>query len=162
MTPQQLVGIAVRLFALWLAISSTRFLLAIPLSLEANHVESGTGASYFVGGVYLVVALILWFFPMWVAHRLVPHTRFENRLSPTSFDLARVGCSILGIWLLSRALPSVVWFMFRSYLADSSEPLFSSLNAEGKADFAVSVFEVLLSILLIARSGSFARAIVRE
>ncbi|MBX9629681.1 MAG: hypothetical protein K2X67_04090 [Burkholderiales bacterium] len=162
MTPQQLVGIAVRLFALWLAIKSIGYWAAIPISLEANMIEGSTALSFVIGGIYLVSALLLWFFPLWIAHRLIPRTNFDNRLSANAFDLARVGCSILGLWLLSRALPAIVWFFFRSFLVGGSTSLMSSLTIDDKVDFAVSVFELALGVLLLARAGTFAGWMVRE
>jgi hypothetical protein len=162
MTPQQLVGVGVRLFALWLAFTSISYFTSIPAGLEFTREPGGAAVAFAIGGVYLVAAVCLWFFPMVVAHSLLPRTRFENHLSVNAHELARVGSSLIGLWLLAKALPAVVWFIFRSFLFMTAGPSFSALAPEAKLDVAVAVFELVLAAFLIAKSSAFATLVVPE
>lgn len=162
MTPQQLFGTAIRLFAIWLAISSIAYFSSIPSALSANGiaVEGASLATYLVGALYLIAAALLWFFPMLVAHKLVPKTNYTNTLSVPGFELARVGSGLMGLWLLAKALPSLSWVVFRTYLVVGMGSNFSTLPPEYKIEFAVAVFEMLLGVFLIVKAEMFALAIV--
>ncbi len=161
MTPQQLVGVGVRLFAIWLALTSVSYFTLIPETVRAAS-GGGTTAALAIGGAYLVAAVCLWFFPMVVAHTLIPRTRHENRLSLNTHELARVGASLIGLWLLARSLQTIVWFIFRLFLYTEAGASFSSMAPEAKLDVAVAVFEVLFAVFLIVKSSAFANLLVPE
>jgi hypothetical protein len=124
----------------------------------------GSGSSipvaYGLGASYLVGALLLWFFPMFVAHKLLPRTGHANHLNVQAHDLARVGCALLGLWLFAKAFPTVVWLFFRAFLFVDAGSTFSALPPESKLDVAVAMFELLLGLALVVKSGVFAGAIV--
>jgi hypothetical protein len=164
MTPQQLIGLAVRFFAIWLAITSIAYFLSIPTSLAATSVASGNAISlaYGLGALYLLAAIFLWFCPMLVAHKLLPRTQFENRLSFQAHELARVGVALLGLWLLSKALPSLVWLLFRSFLFVDAGSSFSALTPEARLEVFVALFEAGFALLVIFKAKVFAGFIVPE
>ena len=62
MTPQQIIGLAVRLFAVWLAVTSVPYFVAIPSAIASSTVESGNALllSYALAIAYLAAAVILW------------------------------------------------------------------------------------------------------
>jgi hypothetical protein len=157
MTPQQLIGIGVRLFAVWLGLVSVSYFVSVPTALAASGLAS---VGYAIGAAYLAGALALWFFPMFVAHKLLPRTQFENRLSFQAHELARVGCSLFGLWLFAKTLPTVAWFIFRSFLFIEASSSFSAISTEAKLELAVSVFELAVGLLLIAKAGVFARIVI--
>jgi Na+/proline symporter len=163
MTPQQLVGIAVRLFATWLALTSVAYFVSIPKALASAPPlgnDANIAVAYAIGGLYVAGALILWFFPMVVAHKLLPRTQHENRLSFRAYELARVGCSLVGLWLLAKASPSLVWLIFRSLMLNDGSSSFSALAPGAKLDVAVATFETGLAVFFIVKSHFFARLVV--
>lgn len=163
MTPQQLIGTAIRLFAIWLALSSVAFLSAIPSALSASGIaEDSIVASRVVGGLYLLVAILLWFFPMVVAHKLLPRTSHTNRLELPGFELARVGVGLLGLWLLAKAAPTLVWVVFRAFLFFGPGSPFSSLPPETKLEVGIAAFELALAVAFLLKSRLLARVIMRE
>lgn len=158
MTPQQLVGTAVRLFAVWLILSSLAYFTTFPSTLETSpSVQYGR---YFVGGLFLLFAAWLWFCPMVVAHTIVPRTTHDNRLSVRGHELARVGIALLGLWLAAKALPSVVWVLYRAFLFAEINSSFASLTADLKLELAVSVTELFIAGALVAKAGAIARLAV--
>jgi hypothetical protein len=151
MTPQQIVGMSVRLFAIWLALTGLPYVWAIPAALARQHIDSGL-IPEFIGVVFLLVALLLWFFPMAVAHKLVPRTTFDNVLRVPALDAARVGCFIVGLWFFLKSVPALVSFLFRAFLVAGSGSLFGTMNLEQKLDFWFFVLEVAISLFLLARN----------
>lgn len=162
MTPQQWVGLGVRLFAVWLAVTGLPYLLSIPLVLSAQHVDWGTGMAYAVGSGYVIAAALLWFFPMSVAHRLVPRTRFEGQLQTSRSELAQVGLCLLGVWLLSKYAPALVSFVFRAFLVAGEASVFGSMDAEQKLDLAILVVETVVALALVLRAESIAGVLLAE
>lgn len=162
MTPQQLFGAGVRLFSLWLAITSLGYLGSIPAQLAQTPMGSGAmvPAAYAVGGAYLAGAIALWMFPMFVAHKLLPRTAHTNVLNVQAHDLGRVGSALIGLWFFARALPTVVWLVFRSLLFVDAGSSFAALPIESKLDIAVAAFELVFGAVLIAKAGVFAGLVV--
>jgi hypothetical protein len=104
----------------------------------------------------MVVALLLWLFPMTVAHRIIPRTKFDDTLSVPAFEAARVGCALLGLWFLLSYAPSLLGFLIRALLAPSSASFFAELELDTKVDLAVYLLEVVVAFVLIVRAASFA------
>lgn len=162
MTPQQLLAVGVRLFAVWLALTSISYFAAIPAALANSPVGTNapTQVAYTLGTGYVLSALVLWFFPMLVAHKLLPRTTHTNHLNPHGHELARTGCALLGLWLLSRALPNVVWMVFRAFLFVDAGSTYTTLPPDSKLELAVAVFEAMLGLLLLLKARSFATLLV--
>jgi hypothetical protein len=161
-TPQQILGLAIRLFAIWLALASVTYLGSIQAALVSNNVNGGAAAAYAVATTYGMAALVLWFFPMWIAQALLPRTRHTNTLTGEGHELARVGCALMGLWLFAKTLPTFVWFVFRSAVFVGTMSSFSTLAAEDKIQLAVAVVELAFAVLLVARSGRFADLVVPQ
>lgn len=162
MTPQQLLAVGVRLFAVWLLLTSVSYFTAIPAALTSSPInsEASTQIAYALGAGYVLCALVLWLFPMLVAHKLLPKTAHTNHLNPQGHDLARVGCGLLGLWLLSRALPSVVWVFFRAFLFVDAGSTYATLPPDTKLDLAVALFETALGLLFLLKGKMFAALLV--
>lgn len=158
MTPQQLVGTAVRLFAIWLTLSSIAYFNFIPTALGTSLVAQY--GSFIVGALYLLVGALLWLFPMLIAHRIVPRTAHDNRLAVQGHELARAGIALLGLWLAAKALPSVVWILYRAFLFAEINSSFASLTADLKLDLAVSITELFIAGVLVAKAEALARLVV--
>ncbi|MDO8458141.1 MAG: hypothetical protein Q7T07_14665 [Burkholderiaceae bacterium] len=162
MTPQQLIGVGVRLFATWLVMSSITYLVAIPdqLSNSPGLADGANAVSYAIAVAYMLGALLLWFFPMVIAHRLIPKTQHNNRLSFQAQELARVGCGLMGLWVFAKTLPTLTWFFFRAFLVAGSTSSFSTLDSQAKLDIFVAAFELAFAVVLIVKAGTFAKIVV--
>jgi hypothetical protein len=162
MTPQQIIGTGVRLFAIWLLLSSIAYFTAIPNALAGQDLLGGNtkAAVYIIGSLYVTVAALLWFFPMTVAHKLLPRTSHTNTLRVHGFDLARAGIGLLGLWLLAKSLPTIVWLLFSALLFMDTRSTFGSLPPETKLQIAVSAFEVFLAFVFVFQSRALAGAVM--
>lgn len=155
MTAQQLVGLGIRLFSVWLAISSARYLSSVPLYLSSiGDIAEKVYQAYTIAAAYLAAALLLWFFPMSVAHKIIPRSRFVDVLHPESWVMARVGCALLGLWLLAKSLLAVAGNLLWLYFYDA--PV-TAMETYARIDFLVSVFELAFSLILIWRADDFAK-----
>jgi hypothetical protein len=165
MTAQQLIGVGVRLFAVWLILTSVAYFVAIPNQLLAGPIAGGGSAaalSYAIAIAYFLGAVFLWFFPMVVANRLLPRSHYANRIAFQAQELARVGCSLLGLWLFAKALPSLIWFLFRAFILVGSSSSYSALDAQLRVELGVAVVELAFAVLIIAKAGAFAKLVVPE
>lgn len=110
MTPQQIVGLAVRLFAIWLVFGALQ-MVANGMSANNQPGLEPTSAFFIWAAVMFLLALALWFFPMVVAHKLIPRTKFEDVLRVPASQAAAVACVILGLWLFTvHVLPSLAYY----------------------------------------------------
>jgi hypothetical protein len=162
MTPQQIAGLGVRLFAIWLALNGIKLIFAAPMALAQINMAEAFSLPLGAGILYVVVAAALWFFPMFIAHKLIPKTNHANKLSAPAIDVARVGCCLLGLWLLTIAVPGLFWYFFNAILSAHVGPLFSSMTLEQKLDFADRVLEICIALFLLLRSHVIARAMLRD
>lgn len=164
MTPQQLLAVGIRLFAIWLALTSVSYFTAIPAALANSPVgtEAPTHVAYALGALYLLCAVVLWFVPMLVAHKLLPRTTHTNVLNPQGHELARTGCGLLGLWLVSRSLPTVVWVLFRAFIFVDGGSSYATLPQDTKLDLAVAIFEAVLGLLVLMKTRSFANLLVPQ
>ena len=103
MTPQQFVGTAVRLFALFL-LSVTLRMFGVVTAFKAQLPDAGPWF-YLMPLATFALAVFLWFFPMTVAHKLVPRTGHTNTINLPAREMAAVGPVILGLWALLESLP---------------------------------------------------------
>lgn len=164
MTPQQIVGIGIRLVALWLGLLSIRYW---GNSLEELFDSSSHDlVAYILGSAHLLAAVVLWIFPMWIAHRIVPHTRFENHVNVQGMDLARAGCSLVGLVTLTIYLGDFAWLIFRLrerlLVVEGSTSFWRAIDFSDKTWLLTLVVMLTFACLLIFRSADFARLVFRR
>lgn len=111
MTPQQIVGLAVRLFSIYLLFLA---LQVIGYGNEVNR-QPGLGPTnvhYLISGIVILLGAFLWFFPMFVAHKLVPKTKFDNVLRIPAHEAVTVACIIFAMGLfLFKVLPALAFYI---------------------------------------------------
>lgn len=156
MTPQQIVGIGVRLFAIWLAVACLHYFLRVPAMLETMHIADKTNTAYGIAAGYAIAALLLWLFPMWAAHKLLPRTNFENHLNLQPLETARVGCALMGLWFFAHGFLDAVWFFFRALLVTGGQSTWAGLGPDARLDAAVIAVNVIFGLVLIFRAETFA------
>lgn len=124
MTPHQTLAVAVRLFAVWLALVVTREVLSSYI-----FAREGQGTLLpivtVVGIIAVVVVLILWFFPRSIAQGLLP-SRSDVPAQPSAPEAwFAIGVSLIGLWLTASAIPGLlrnfaVLFLYASDAIDKS------------------------------------------
>ena len=74
MTPQQIVGMAAKLFAIWLVVIAFQA-FAAGLAMKNQMGEAASSLPYLLPALPLLVGVLLWLFPMTIADKLVPRVR---------------------------------------------------------------------------------------
>jgi hypothetical protein len=152
MTPQQIVGLGVRIFAIWLVVSSFRYISLIPYNLLINEMDKEAIVSSMIGVGYLMVALLTWFFPMTISNKIIPKTDFENRFNTRPDEVACVAVSILGLWKTIDTIPALTSYLFQANLNAGTKSLFASLDTTGKSDVIFMLIELVIALILLIRA----------
>ncbi|HEY6094170.1 MAG TPA: hypothetical protein VIU93_04380 [Gallionellaceae bacterium] len=160
MTPQQFVGLGIRLAAIWLVFSSYQYAVLVPKALNGAFLGEESVYSYATSVMYLAAALLLWFFPMWTAHKLLPRTRDVNTINLNPYEAARVGCALIGLWFFGHGFLNGIWYVFRAFVFTGSLSSYASLSPNDKLDFLVAAANLAMGAFLVLRSGMFAKWVV--
>jgi hypothetical protein len=110
MSPHQIIAVAVRLFAVWLAVTTVVSAPTFYMQLIEVEVSStaSLAAAVFVAALALGIVYVLWRFPLTIAGKLLT-TASQEPVESASPDLwLAMGCSIVGLWLITSHLPTLV------------------------------------------------------
>jgi len=162
MTPQQIVGLGVRLLAVWIAIRSVGIFIQNAAAFRALDMADKAFNIGVLTAWWLAVALLLWLFPMWIAHKLIPRTRFENKLNVQPMEVARVGCCLLGLWLLANHLGTMIWFLFKGALTPGTSSVIRTFTPDERLQFLALSIQVAFALFLTFGSASFATIALRQ
>lgn len=151
MTPQQLVGLAARLFAIWLCVTAVQA-VGIGQAMMAQDRSGAFPLPYVFAGLYLAAGIVLWIFPLWIAHRLIPRTKFEDQLRLPVRDAVMVGCVILGLGLLVvRAIPALSWYIsIAAFWLANGQPL-TTMEPARHLELVNGLVNLVVGWLLIAK-----------
>ena len=124
MTAHQIVGMFVRIFAIWLLVVAVQ-MIGTGIALDNTLFEGRTAVPFVISGVLFIAASALWLFPMFVAQRLGPTRHSDSHVPISAPDMAVVACVVLGLWVfVARALPMLAKYMsLVAYLYQNNQPL---------------------------------------
>ena len=78
----------------------------------------------------------------------------------SAFSAARVGSALIGLWLFAKSVTDLTWYLFSAILITSQGSFLDSMSPETRAEAAVLITELVLSVFLMVRSSYFARLVV--
>lgn len=157
MTPQQFVGTAARLFSIFLLLVTFNTFIFVHAT-SANN-EQPQALLYLIPLAFLGVAIFLWFFPMVVAHKLVPRTSHTNLINLQVREMVIVGSVILGLWAMVTSLPQLASLFV---LVVSNEAALNYLDQGHKVEFLTMLIRSLIGFFLIVRPSLVADIAVRR
>lgn len=150
MTPLQAIAVAVRLVAIWLGLM---LFTTLPMAWSYVHGAAwGLGPALTAAGGVLgtaAIALFFWLFPTVVAKKLLPGPMAEHRETGTSPEQwFVVGTRLMGVWILSRVLPTLILQIIYRYMAQ--EPGAERVVQPPTGwDVFVLVLQLLMGLLLL-------------
>jgi hypothetical protein len=117
-TSKQFVALGVRIFCIWLAVYILRYAPAFWMLNEQQSSTADNRVPLVIGTLVLVaIAVALWLFPLTVARKLLPRSALDQPISlPPHERIEQAGFCLLGLWLLTQAIPSLVFESFVFYL----------------------------------------------
>ncbi len=154
MHKEQIVGLAVRLFAIFLLIYTVRYL--------SDYIHVLMGESYFKGNttpliiltlIPFIIVVLLWFFPLKVATRLIP--KIENTEPAVQLgnnEIEHIALSLLGVWVLASAIPDIFYWTTFAYMIKSSGMVLGVLRPENVGNIVATISEIIIGIWLIVGS----------
>src|SRR5687768_14258130 len=146
MTSAQIVGLGVRLFAIWLVVSLLRHVPGIWLfnvSDAAGGDNSTNVVIVVVGVLILALAAVLWLFPLTVANKLIPHSSRTDHIYVPIEQAEGVGFSLLGLWVLSSSVPDSFYWIFMAFQASRPNSILE-LRASEYSYVVATAVEVIL------------------
>jgi hypothetical protein len=151
---EELVAVASRLFAVYLAITG---IYLVATSIALNHEESGTVPTalvFFAAIVPMVAAVALWLFPLTIARKLLPAMKDSQSGQPIgSSNALKIGLTLMGVWLLAQSVPDVIyWTILWSQTRTVGDPNLS-LMATDVARMASAGARLLIGMLLVVGSA---------
>ena len=115
MSPIQIVALAVRLFAVWVALYWARWM---PYSFAQARASDGGMVMFAVLAVVGVLAVLgMWFFPRTIARSILPATEASPGPIAVPTTWLAVGCVLLGLWVLTAAVPALAQNVFLLFYA---------------------------------------------
>jgi hypothetical protein len=158
MTVQQVIGLALRLVALYLASSA---LGSVANGLSMMDDPRGDSAVYFIAAVMkLLLAAYLWFFPMSVAHRLLPKTSGTEKIITNSNQIAVAGVALLGLYEAVQGVLLVFQDVVSALSTSSTSAgsIYERMSADGGgAGFYMDCLQLLIGVVLLLNARKVAR-----
>jgi hypothetical protein len=150
MSPIQAVSVAVRIFAVWLALYVLRTVSSIAFLRHSQ--QPGLWVPVALTVVTALLAAALWFFPRTIAGTLLSPDNARPQ-GPASPDLwLAMGCSLLGLWMLTSSLPSLVLGAYALFYVDSGIS-----DSDLKSTVLYNLVEVAAALWLIFGARGFRR-----
>jgi len=117
MTNAQVVALGVRLFSIWLALYLIRYAPALwSANIEQFPESRAAGTVIIVVSIVLIaVTIALWLFPLAVARKLIPKATLDQPTPLPVDQLQSAGFCLLGLWVLTEAVPRFVYMAFIVY-----------------------------------------------
>ena len=154
MTPHQTLAVAVRLFAVWLALVVIREVLGSYFFARREQ-EALLPIVAIVGLVAAVLVIILWFFPRTIARGLLP-SRSEIPAQPSAPETwFAIGVSLIGVWLTASAIPGLLRNLSLLYLYASDAIDKSGLISA----FVFLLAQVAVGVVLVVGGNGIKRFI---
>ena len=146
MQKEQIVGLAVRLFAIVLVIYTIRYGSSLlPMTRPPGNVSFLLIAGFTVP--LLLAALLLWMFPLIIVGTILPEIKTSGSSVPLEAgEIQIVAFSILGLWVLSTTVPDIFYWSTFVYLAKGIK---FSLTPEQVGNIVATVIELIIGFWLL-------------
>jgi hypothetical protein len=136
------------LCALCLGLSALKMLPG--LLIAGEHLSQGHTYGFFFFTLNAVVAISLWFFPGLAARRLISDPMEPGEPASADTWLA-MGCALIGLWILTYALPALIRDTF---VLQSAESVYSDASAL-KSWVLYNLLQVAIALWLIFGGAGF-------
>lgn len=108
MSAQQVLAVTVRLFALWLFLYGATHIAGDFFYARTPSLQISPLIPIILVFLLGVVCGLLWVFPLFVARKILPTSAGDSTQTPVFENWFTVGCSLIGLFALSKAIPALV------------------------------------------------------
>lgn len=162
MSREDVVAIAVRLFSIFLLLGVLR---QLPGTIALFSLDMDRGLAVpallllFLGAL---VGVLLWFFPLSVARKLLPVMREPRSEQAMDARIAlTVGLTLIGVWVLAYALVDAAYWFTLFVRTRHPGAVYFEWSHEQVANVVATVVEVAVAIWLIFGASGIRRLIHR-
>lgn len=164
MNKTEAVAVILRFLAILFAFT---FLARLPGSLTALNEQAGQINTYIALVymlVFLIIACVLWFFPLTIASVILPTD--DNNLSKLNIDnnsFLEIGIILIGVYYLFYAASDAFYWLFLVLVANhlAQDQANFPLSADQWAGIVVTIFEFFFALYLVFKTKGIANLILR-
>jgi hypothetical protein len=151
----ELTAIGLRIFAVYLfmyALNQSALLIGFIDSDNYDGANRVTPAFYiFWVGTPLLISIVIWFFPITTTKLFLPKYKTDTFSPVEKSELYIAAIVLVGIFILSTAIPDVLYWVIRVYLA--ADLMDSGLDfiftPKDKASMVATVIQLIMGIWLL-------------
>jgi len=147
MNPHQTLAVTIRLFAIWLFL----YYLSTTVGLFLyKHTPKDSLSPLLIGflGTSLICGL-LWHFPTIIAKKILPNSSITDESHTPLFDgWFSVGCTLIGLWILAKAIPAFAVYVIGDYLGHRLYSDSYVQDPEWTLNVSFVIFEILIGLWL--------------
>ena len=148
MTPHQTLAVTIRCFVLWL------FLYCVTTIFSNYFYAQGHGGNISLLTPFTSIAIVtflcvlLWRFPLFIANKILPAATENPNNAPLFESWFAIGCSLIGLFALSKAIPALAGYFIQHYLAFKLYPTTFQVSPDWPLYVAFNIFQVGFGIWL--------------
>jgi len=162
MTKEQIVALAVKLFAVFLLIYG---LGSIGSIIPISYLDTIPASAWMTVAVlaifFMGIVLLLWFFPLLVTRKLMPSDEIKQGESIASIkDIDVIAFSVLGLWVLTSAVPDMVYWILM-WMTILSKTTGDAMLTEQVISTIVTVLELIMGVWLLMGARGL-RGVIRK
>ena len=148
MNPHQILAVSIRLFAIWLFLYSTSNIAGTYLQAYKYSASDSLQPLFWGVGATILACSLLWLFPLFIAKKILPPSASESAQSPLFDSWFSVGCSLIGVWVLAKAIPALASYFIGNYLGQKLSPETFVINQDWALLVSFNVFQLVVGIWL--------------
>jgi len=150
----QIVGLVVRVFAVFLVVNNLFYAArVIDYAMSKPDHYIAMALNLVLAFVPTFVAIFLWFFPLAVATKLIPDVGNASVQAPMGAEeLEVVAYSVVGLWVLTAALPDALYWAVLYYRAKADPAMSPNLPPASIAAMLLTGGKLVLGIWLMLGS----------
>ncbi len=154
------LAVGVRLFAIALAIYSLKSMPGMYIYFDNENHQS---AALMFAGLFvflMLLAIILWKFPLTVASNIIPKAgNIEETANWSEKQVLVVGLILIGVYFFYYAISDAIYWLYIWNYSQSFTGMEIELNTDQKAKIFTTVVEFIFSLSLIFGSKGISNAI---
>ena len=148
MTPYQVIAVSIRLFTVWFFLYFATTITSSYFYGNKHGLNASLTAPVLSIALLSIICILLWVFPLFLAKKILPPFN-EPVSNTTAFESwFSVGCSLIGLFALSKAIPALVSHLVLNILALRLWPGSFETNPEWKLTVAFNIFQLAFGLWL--------------
>lgn len=148
MNPHQILAVLVRLAAIWLFLYAVSTMMGSYVQAN-NHNGTDSLLPILIGlGIVALICSLLWFFPFLIAKTILPISNLKVSETPIFDNWFTLGCSLIGVMVLTKAIPALVSYFLAIYLGQKFFPGSFQTDPAWSLMVSFNVFQFLVGLWL--------------